>query len=392
VIIHARLERCPGNLALGDLAYTTTLLPGEKVRLFTQDRRTRFTFDTASKVSYRNEQSQEEHYYMSSMSNFMSDLNVRDSARATNDTKAHFDTHGETSGVLESIFSSPSVDVSGNFNSSSTSTFLRELSQHASASSHRAEMGTRAASSVSVGEVQTRTHAEGTTEDHFESSSREFSNPNHCHAITFYFYRLNKTQIIRFTIEAIERRVVDPAGDTKVTNNPFGSKGLVSAVPSSVLATDENRLTVEARGRQSAVESRVASTVTAAGLSAGRLFTAEPFTVVQDPIPVAVQQQALKQVDEDLVKAGLITAVGGVISQETRKKFSFERCTSLPTPGLLVKGCLDDCNICEPEVERRINLELDRLELQNELLKKQIDLLEKSQEYRCCPAGEEEDE
>lgn len=39
VLIHARLERCPGPMALGDLAYSTTLLPGEKVRLFTTDRR-----------------------------------------------------------------------------------------------------------------------------------------------------------------------------------------------------------------------------------------------------------------------------------------------------------------------------------------------------------------
>src|SRR5215208_3650069 len=59
VIIHVRIERCPGPMALGDLVYTTTLLPGEKVRLFTTDRRSRFTFDSATKVSYRNEQTSE---------------------------------------------------------------------------------------------------------------------------------------------------------------------------------------------------------------------------------------------------------------------------------------------------------------------------------------------
>ena len=46
VILHYRLERCPGPLTLGELVYTTTLLPGEKVRLFTTDRKTRFTFDS----------------------------------------------------------------------------------------------------------------------------------------------------------------------------------------------------------------------------------------------------------------------------------------------------------------------------------------------------------
>ena len=52
--------------------------------------------------------------------------------------------------------------------------------------------------------------------NHFEWSSREFSNPNRCHAVTFFFYRVNNTQTVKFTLEAIERRVVDPAADTKV--------------------------------------------------------------------------------------------------------------------------------------------------------------------------------
>jgi hypothetical protein len=37
---------------------------------------------------------------------------------------------------------------------------------------------------------------------------------------------------------------------------------------------------------------------------------------------------------------------------------------------------------------RKIQLELDEMELRNKLLQRQIDLLDKAQEYRCCPAGE----
>ncbi len=39
-----------------------------------------------------------------------------------------------------------------------------------------------------------------------------------------------------------------------------------------------------------------------------------------------------------------------------------------------------------------IELELARKELENKLLERQIELLENSQEYRCCPAGSEEDD
>jgi len=42
------------------------------------------------------------------------------------------------------------------------------------------------------------------------------SDPNRGYAVTFFFYRVNKTQTVKFTLEAIERRVVDPAADTKV--------------------------------------------------------------------------------------------------------------------------------------------------------------------------------
>jgi len=52
---------------------------------------------------------------------------------------------------------------------------------------------------------------------------------------------------------------------------------------------------------------------------------------------------------------------------------------------------LGDCSACEPALETKIGLELQRLDLQNKLLAKQIELLEKSQEYRCCPVAEAED-
>ena len=62
----------------------------------------------------------------------------------------------------------------------------------------------------------------------------------------------------------------------------------------------------------------------------------------------------------------------------------------LPTPGVIVKGCIDTCDICEPEVQQKIQLELEEQSLKNQLLKRQIELLDKSQEYRCCPVGSEE--
>jgi len=394
VLIHARIERCPGPLALGDLAYSTTLLPGEKVKLFTSDRRTQFSFDSATSLSYRNQQTSEESYYMSSMSDFMSDISVRDHAHSSNQSSGSATGHVETNGAIQAFFSGPSVDVSGSYNAQSTSDFLRELNQHAQSSSRRSEQGARAASSVSVGEVQTRSHAEGQSEDHFESSSREVSNLNKCHAVTYFFYRINKTQTVKFTIEAIERRVIDPTADTKVAVNPFVSRGDLAVVPTAILATAKDRLEVEARGRASVAAEQNDPASAGAGLRSAVLASqlAAIAAPAAEPLPPATRAAALKQVDTALAKEGLIDAATGKVSDETKKKFSFEITTSLPTPGLLVRGCLDDCDVCEPTLEREIELDLERKALENKLLQKQIDLLEKSQEYRCCPVGEAEDD
>jgi hypothetical protein len=391
VLIHARLERCSGDLALGDLVYSTTLLPGEKVRLATTDRRTRFTLDTSSNVSYRNEQTSEERFYMSSMANFMSDVTVRDSGSASASSHSSVRGHAETSGALETLFGSPSVDVSGSHDSSSTSNFLRELHQHANSSEQRSTTATRAASSVSVGEVSTRTHAQGSTEDHFESSSRTFENRNRCHAVTYFFYQINKLQTVRFKIVAIQRRVIDPAADTRVTNNDFRSDGDMSAIPQAILATDTNRIKLEEAARVSVLARQASSAGKGDALAGGASVNLRALQQDATAIPQAAKQRALTQVDQALVKQGLL-GKNGRVTDELVTELSFERTTSLPTAGMLVKGCLDECNTCEPAFEQEIALEIEHKRLQNDLLKRQIELLDKSQEYRCCPVGESESE
>lgn len=405
VTIEAELERCPGPLSLGDLVYSTTLLPGETVRLFTSSRKNRFTFDAESQVSYRHEQASEESFYMSSMSKFMSDLSVRERIDQDRTSSGSFRTDGSASGAIESFFAGPSVRVSGSHNAASTLDFSRELMSHAEGSSSRSVEATRAASSVAVGEVQSRSHAEGESESTFEAATRTISNPNRCHAVTYFAYQIDKRQIVRFRIKSVRRRVVDPAGSTDVTLNPPTFTGEVAVIPQGVLATNPNRVAVESVGRASGLADR-AGVVAAGGdsiagagqLFQGRLLTARDLRAEQQavrtatPLTAEVRAEALKQVDEELVAVGLLERAGGQLSEEMARELSFEIQTCLPTPAILIKGCLDECNVCEPARERQIELELERAELENRLLERRIELLDKAQEYRCCPAGEEEDE
>jgi hypothetical protein len=381
VILHVRITRCPGPYFLGDPIHTITLLPGERVRLFTTDRRTRFTLDSSTNVSYRNEQLSEERYFMAAMQSSMSDLSVTNFQASSASESGKWDFHGDASGGIGFLSASADANAHGSHNASSTFDFLSQLNSHASASAHQAAQATHAAASLSVGEVSTRAHTQLESEDHFESSSREFSNANRCHAVTYFFYRLNKKQTVKITLERIERRIDDPVAPTKVSQNPPLSRGQISVVPASVLATQKDRIAVEQIGRESVAAAQERSALGTASLQ---------FASVNEPMSAAARKAAIDKVDEELVAAGLLTKVGGDVSPRAQKEFEVTNESCLPTPGVIVKGCLDDCDVCEPELQRKIELELEEQALKNQLLQRQIELLEKSAEYRCCPAGSKE--
>ncbi|MEO8052162.1 MAG: hypothetical protein ABI833_17265 [Acidobacteriota bacterium] len=388
VTLHVRMTRCPGPLFLGDPIHTITLLPGEKVKLLTSDRRTRYTFDSATKLSYRNEQLSEDRYFMAAMQNSMSDLSVTDHSHSSNSESGKWDFHGDASGSIGFLSASADTNANGSHSGQSTSDFLRQLSTHATASASQSVQATHASASLSIGEVSTRTHVETESEDHFESSSREFSNPNHCHAVTYYFYRLNRKQVVKITLESVERRVDDPAAPTGVSLNPPVSNGKIAVYPTSVLATQQDRVAIEQIGRDS-VAAQARQNFPAATPAGAAALGFSVFQPAQAPLSAATRKAALEQVDKDLLTAGLLTAVGGTVAPGAQKSFEIITESCLPTPGVIVKGCLDDCETCEPGLQRKIQLELDEMELRNKLLQRQIDLLDKSQEYRCCPGAED---
>ncbi|WP_455206757.1 hypothetical protein [Kaarinaea lacus] len=384
VAIHVRAERCTGPLRLGNLVYSTTLIPGEKVRLFSMDRRSRFSFDAESQLTYRHESIAEEQYYMNSFESFMSDLQSRDHSRSTSTSTGSASSTGETSGLFGTIFNGPSVTVSGNYNASSTQDFIRELSVHAQ-SSHNKSIGmTRHSSAISIGEVQSRQHAEGESESQLESSARTFENKNKCHAVTYLFYQVDKEQTIKFTVRRITTRVIDPAGDSAVVNNPVVGDDKLSLLPTAVLATPENismKKATNANARFSATSSPAFTHV----------FSANVATASTRPLDKDIRDLATEKVMRDLAEKGIVDEKGS-ISKQTLTELSFEFKTTIPTPGIVVKGCLDDCNVCDPAQQEHIKLELEKAKLKNQLLVKRIELLDKSQEYRCCPAGENVEE
>ena len=395
ITIVAELERCPGPLSLGDVVYSTTLLPGEKVRLFNSTRNTRFTYDSESKVSYRHEQSSEETYYMRAMDRYSSDLTATDRGNAQSSSHSDFETDVDASYASIGFAGGGNVNVEGNFNSRSASSFMRELSSHVRTSHERSVQSTRAANAVQMGEVQSRTHTEGESEDAYEASTRTFENKNDCHAVTYFAYQLVKQQTLKFRVVSVLRRVVDAAGDSSVVARPVRPGTGVKVLPAGILATQTGRIAVQTEGRTSAVAQQANFLGNASGIgSAGGfapVLTPLRLAINAQPIALDLQDAALKKVDADLVKEGVLAQVGSdAVGPKLSAELNFERTFCLPTQGIVVKGCLDKCSTCEDSREKSISLDLERKALENKLLARQIELLEKSQEYRCCPVGEAE--
>jgi len=396
VIIHSRFTRISGPLAMGDLVYTTTLLPGERVRLASTDRRSRFSFDSESNLSYRSEQISESQYRMSALRAFMADQTSVDSISQNNQSGGSWDFHGDASGSLGFFSASADTNANGSHSAFSTLDYLREHRAHAEFSDHQSVEATRKAHSVSIGEVSSRTHREGESEDHFEAASRVFSNPNKCHAVTFLFYRLNKTETLRFEIVSVVRKVIDPAAPTPIPGKALRVSGQISTIPQEVPATNTSRLEIQQRALQSEVQLKQAQLTSNTGFAAantGPFLAARVINPNADTAPIEqeVRTAAIKEVDTELAKAGILDRSGN-ITKEIISELSFERKTSIPTAGIIVRGCLDDCDICETELKEEMKLDLEHKRLQNKLLEKQIELLEKSQEYRCCPCDEDEEE
>lgn len=320
---------------------------------------------------------------MAGMANAVSNVNVNEQAGATSTFHSSAVGGGGGLGIDLGFFSIGGSASGSSYDSKATSDFAHSLSQHADSSSRHMEVATRAASSTSIGEVSTRAHSEGSSEDQYESSSRTFVNPNRCHALTYLFYKLNKCQTLRWELIGIDRIVLDPAAPTDVQlNNPPPSTG-VTVIPDGILATSEKRAAVQ----------QTATAALASEQSSLRRFNAALFAGAagSPAVTEAARDAALKAVDTELVKEGLLTK-DGQVSEQAKTLFGWEREIALPTAGIIVKGCLDECDTCEPELERSIELELQRKHLENELLKRQIDLLDKAQEYRCCPDGDEDED
>jgi len=369
VTYHFRFSRCvckdtgDQGLVLGDLAYSTTVFPQERVRLFTSDRHSRFTYDTSTQISSRQETTSEESYYMSGMAYAMSNLNILDTSKSSSSYSSSSVSGGGGAGLDLGIFeiggsvSGSSLDVNTSAN------LIREISSHAESSSRHIEVGTRAMSSVSIGEVSYRSHSESESEDQYESSSREFFNHNHCHAITYYFYRINKCIEIKFELVSITRKVVTSQTGVVALNPPTLNKiNIISSAVPAVSTLPKSTPIFESQDNANT-----------------------KFNFVNNQVSFKDQQVAYNEVSLELVRSGILKNIDDIApNPHYASQVFWSRTIQIPTAGFYVRGCLDNCSVCEPELLTRIHLENERLRIENRLLEEQLNNPDFKPKFICC--------
>jgi hypothetical protein len=242
------------------------------------------------------------------MANATSDLTVVAGGAQTSSFHDSATSGGGSAGLDLGFFSIGGSVAGSSYDANSASTFANFLSQHAQSSSRQVEVGVHAAASTSVGEVATRAHSAGESEDQYEASTRTFSNPNRCRALTFLFYRIDKCNTVKFTLVGIDRRVDDPASPTGVQLNAAPPARNVAIIPDAILGTRSTRLEVAQQVNQSIPAEQATSSLSQ--VSAARLQAGAAPAITQGPIPVGIRAAALAAVDADCSPKGFSTRTG----------------------------------------------------------------------------------
>ncbi|HSW06006.1 S8 family serine peptidase [Aquabacterium sp.] len=183
----------------GPLLYTTTLLPGEEVRLFEYDRYRRTRSET-QRVSVHTA--------------FRQTLSALSQSRRASSSSAYFDslteirTHADTSvsagGGLAGFFGAPTVKGETGFEaetSVASGGTVRTASEQFTQLAITASQAMEAERSTVVSTFE--------EQEHISTTARTLKNHNHCYAVTYFVRRVNEVYEVHTRITSIEWRLGD---------------------------------------------------------------------------------------------------------------------------------------------------------------------------------------
>lgn len=230
----------------GPLVYTTTLLPGEEVRLFEYDRYRRTRAET-QRVSV--------HTSFRQTVSALSQSRRSTSASAYVDTLTEIRTHADTSvsagGGLAGFLGAPTVK--GEFGVD-TETSVASGGSVRTASEQFSQLAVTASQAIEAERSTVVSTFE--EQEHVSTTARTLKNHNRCYAVTYYVRRVNEVYEVHSRIESIEWRVNDGSAWRSVKDMngvPDALRKLIAAMLSELLkdgqvARDARAITVPTDG------------------------------------------------------------------------------------------------------------------------------------------------
>jgi thermitase len=183
----------------GPLLYTTTLLPGESVRIFEFDRFRRVKSST-ERVSVHTSFRQT----MSALSQSRRSTSTSAYVDTLTDIRTHADTSVSAGGGLAGFFGAPQVKGEAGIDTQTTI-----------ASGASTRVVTEQFSQLAVTASQAMEAERSLVVSHFEESehqtttARTLQNHNHCYAVTYYVRRVNEVYAIYTRVAEVEWRIGD---------------------------------------------------------------------------------------------------------------------------------------------------------------------------------------
>lgn len=196
----------------GPLLYTTTLLPGEEVKIFEFDRYRRVRSAT-QRVSVHTSFRQT----VSSLSQTRRSLSATAYSNVLNEVRTDADTSVSAGGGLAGFLGAPKV--SGSFEVE-TETTVASGASVSIASSQFTQLAITASQAIEAERALVVSSFED--EEHRTTTSRTLRNHNHCHAVTYFVRRVNELYEASTRIESVEWRI---------GNGPWRSFDDVSDLP-----------------------------------------------------------------------------------------------------------------------------------------------------------------
>jgi len=372
-----QVERCTEDYVLGDLAHSMTLFPGEEVFLSTRSRHSVSKFTDDASVSASQVSRSSDRIWMESFKSMATDFHQGEGGSSSSSSHSEFQNKSGAGGGfnLLSLSVSGHAHSEGSHDASSSAEFKRYLEQHLESSAHASSQVTRDATAVSISQVNSHRQITSETHDELQVSTRRFRNDNLCHTVTHYFYQVAKRQ--RVTIKLISRtcRALNPNARTAVFMKDHAISMATNLKPDFDAKANPN-------------QPGDLRDIRVAGNFAG---VRQTISLDQERLSAIGQLPFDRFTAEEKARAKAVAEAEAILDKQA-KDFEFSVVHIIPTEALYVESELGSCMICEPLLVTRHELELERMKLENLKLRKEIELMEKYKDYRCCDDEEDEDD